>query len=231
MADTKNESGVTEAQGTKKELEGFKIPSFVHRERYTFSFAFKVVGEHHAGKASLMARFIDDYTPSLSHTEYLGYKHAKLGRNVIKINFTSCYYTRSTATFIIFDLTKPSSFVYAQTKLKEERGETDILVLVGNKLDCPRRVLYEVALFTARDYNAIYFELSSRDYYTVRNMFETIAEDVFEQLLQGKVSPSSIGVTVGCYPIIKYNLCERLRRVVGNIRTFTDVAVFCIQKL
>jgi hypothetical protein len=70
-----------------------------------------------------------------------------------------------------------------------------------------------------------YFEVCSREQRGVNFIFESIAESVFLSLASGATRSQRI-VQVGDYPIIRYNLCEKLKRVASNpTKFFVDIIV------
>jgi GTPase SAR1 family protein len=224
-----------------------QVPAFVPRQRYTFSFKFTVHGAHSVGKASLVRRYVSDATYELLNGDtYNMYRpmqrtHVKLGRNTILLNFSHNHKyigelpatpVRGTAMFVVFDLCRQSTFTDAQRLLSmyQRNYAKSIHVLVGNKLDkeSERQVLHDVAWDFARDNGAHYFEVSSRSRYEINNMMVLIAEEVFERILQGRLEELS-DVEAGSYPVIKFNLCEKLRKMVGNKRAFSDIMVRCLK--
>jgi hypothetical protein len=200
------------------------IPAFIPRNRFTFAFNFYVRGHHSAGASSLIARFANNSTPDFT-AQPKKHKHAKLGRNIVKITFSNDLPT-CVAAFFVFDVTSENSFAQVQTLINFERSYKGIKVPVGNKSDLPNRaILYERALFYAQDLGVQYFEVCSREQRGVNFIFESIAESVFLSLASGATRSQRI-VQVGDYPIIRYNLCEKLKRVANNpTKFFIDIIV------
>mmetsp|Transcript_15948 Transcript_15948/g.29200 ORF Transcript_15948/g.29200 Transcript_15948/m.29200 type:complete len:183 (+) Transcript_15948:1768-2316(+) len=159
------------------------------------SFECKIVllGNAAVGKTSLFTRyctgtFIDNYDVSIGGS--FRQKTVALGSKTLTLNIWDTagterfralmpmYYRDAQAAIIVFDLTDPDSFEACQywaDELLKARGAECSLILVGNKLDCPRLVAKDRALEFSRRHNMTYFETSAKTNQNVELLFKETA--------------------------------------------------------
>lgn len=152
-----------------------------------------LLGNSAVGKTSLFTRyctgtFIDNYDVSIGGS--FRQKTVNLGESTLTLNIWDTagterfralmpmYYRDAQAAIIVFDLTDPESFEACEfwaNELVRSRGKECKLILVGNKLDCPRQVPKDKALEFSRRHNMFYCETSAKTNQNVDLLFQETA--------------------------------------------------------
>ncbi|MHA1669951.1 MAG: Rab family GTPase [Promethearchaeota archaeon] len=167
-------------------------------EKGNYTFKFIIVGDHEVGKTSLIRQYVEkkfltDYRATiglnvLAHSfEFQGNSLNltlwDVGAQIFFKRFRKIYYSGAETAFIVYDLTKRSTFENIKTWYQEltEFIERDIpVILVGNKLDLKeqRVVSREEGLELANNLSpdgVSYIETSAKSGENVGDAFKLIA--------------------------------------------------------
>jgi len=98
------------------------------------------------------------------------------------------YYRNAQAALVVYDITKPASFIKARHWVKElhEQASKDIIIaLVGNKYDLVeeneeenRKVAYEEGKQLAEEEGLLFFETSAKTSFNVKEVFLGIGNKI-----------------------------------------------------
>lgn len=98
------------------------------------------------------------------------------------------YYRNAQAALVVYDITKPASFIKARHWVKElhEQASKDIIIaLVGNKYDLVeeneeenRKVAYEEGKQLAEEEGLLFFETSAKSAFNVKEVFLAIGNKI-----------------------------------------------------
>jgi len=182
-------------------------------EKGSYTFKFIIVGDHEVGKTSLIRKYVEnkfltDYRATiglnvLAHSfEFQGNSLNltlwDVGAQVFFKRFRKIYYSGAEAAFIVYDLTKRSTFENIKTwyqELTEFIEDREIpVILVGNKLDLKdqRAVTREEGLELANNLSpdgVSYIETSAKNGENVGDAFKLIA---YHYLLRTKLKEQEI---------------------------------------
>ncbi|TID31116.1 hypothetical protein CANINC_000360 [Pichia inconspicua] len=175
-----------------------------------------LLGEAAVGKSSLVLRFVsNDFQENKEPTIGAAFltQRCTIGERTIKFeiwdtagqerfaNLAHLYYRNAQAALVVYDVTKPASFIKARhwmKELKEQSNKNITVALVGNKFDLilneetgeeiegARKVSIEEAQSLADDEGAMFFETSAKTSYNVNEVFLKIAEKILEKLDNAK---------------------------------------------
>ncbi|VEU22573.1 DEKNAAC103679 [Brettanomyces naardenensis] len=171
-----------------------------------------LLGEAAVGKSSLVLRFVsNDFEENKEPTIGAAFltQRCTIGDKYIKFeiwdtagqerfaNLTPLYYRNAQAALVVYDITKPASFIKARhwvKELHEQASKNIIIALVGNKYDLTldsetgeeiegsRKVSLEEGQNLAEEENLLFFESSAKTGYNVNEMFTTIGEKIPEAI-------------------------------------------------
>ena len=171
-----------------------------------------LLGEAAVGKSSLVLRFVsNDFQENKEPTIGAAFltQRCTIGDKTIKFeiwdtagqerfaNLAHLYYRNAQAALVVYDVTKPASFIKARHWMKElqEQSTKNITVaLIGNKYDLivdeetgeeiegARKVSSEEGKALAEEEGAVFFETSAKTAYNVNEVFMYIAGKILENL-------------------------------------------------
>lgn len=175
-----------------------------------------LLGEAAVGKSSLVLRFVsNDFQENKEPTIGAAFltQRCTINDKTIKFeiwdtagqerfaNLAHLYYRNAQAALVVYDVTKPSSFLKARhwmKELKEQSTKNITVALVGNKFDLvldeesgeeiegARKVSIEEGKSLAEEEGAIFFETSAKTSYNVNEVFMYIAEKLLEKMENAK---------------------------------------------
>lgn len=167
-----------------------------------------LLGEAAVGKSSLVLRFVsNDFQENKEPTIGAAFLTQKctIGDRTIKYeiwdtagqerfaSLAPMYYRNAQAALVVYDITKPASFIKARHWVKElhEQASKDITIaLVGNKVDLVendndseeslRKVSVEEGKALAEEEGLLFFETSAKSAYNVNEVFVDIGAKIPE---------------------------------------------------
>lgn len=167
-----------------------------------------LLGEAAVGKSSLVLRFVsNDFQENKEPTIGAAFLTQKctIGDRTIKYeiwdtagqerfaSLAPMYYRNAQAALVVYDITKPASFIKARHWVKElhEQASKDITIaLVGNKYDLVadendaddslRKVCVEEGRALAEEEGLLFFETSAKTLYNVNEVFVAIGSKIPE---------------------------------------------------
>lgn len=167
-----------------------------------------LLGEAAVGKSSLVLRFVsNDFQENKEPTIGAAFLTQKctIGERTIKYeiwdtagqerfaSLAPMYYRNAQAALVVYDITKPASFIKARHWVKElhEQASKDITIaLVGNKYDLVaddndtdeslRKVSVDEGRALAEEEGLLFFETSAKSSYNVNEVFVAIGSKIPE---------------------------------------------------
>ncbi|CCK71899.1 Rab family GTPase VPS21 KNAG_0I01080 [Huiozyma naganishii CBS 8797] len=178
-----------------------------------------LLGEVAVGKSSIVLRFVsNDFAENKEPTIGAAFLTQRVNINEHTIKFeiwdtagqerfaslAPMYYRNAQAALVVYDVTKPQSFIKARHWVKElhEQASKDIIIaLVGNKIDMldedptERKVAREEGEKLAQEENLLFFETSAKTGANVNEVFLKIGENVpLKQAADGSNNGSGLNV-------------------------------------
>lgn len=172
----------------------------------TTSVKLVLLGEAAVGKSSLVLRFVsNDFQENKEPTIGAAFLTQKctIGDRTIKYeiwdtagqerfaSLAPMYYRNAQAALVVYDITKPASFIKARQWVKElhEQASKDITIaLVGNKFDLVeddnsmddslRKVSIEEGMNLADEEGLLFYETSAKTSYNVNEVFVGIGNKI-----------------------------------------------------
>jgi Ras-related protein Rab-5C len=177
-----------------------------------------LLGEAAVGKSSLVLRFVsNDFQENKEPTIGAAFLTQKctIGDKTIKYeiwdtagqerfaSLAPMYYRNAQAALVVYDITKPASFIKARHWVKElhEQASKDITIaLVGNKYDLVaddgddeeslRKVSVEEGRNLAEEEGLLFFETSAKTSYNVNEVFISIGAKIPAVVSLGDQQPA-----------------------------------------
>ena len=161
-----------------------------------------LLGEAAVGKSSIVLRFVsNDFSENKEPTIGAAFltQRVNIDDHIIKFeiwdtagqerfaSLAPMYYRNAQAALVVYDVTKPQSFIKARHWVKElhEQASKDIIIaLIGNKIDLldddpdERKVSKEEAEKLAEEENLLFFETSAKTAVNINEVFLKIGENI-----------------------------------------------------
>lgn len=177
-----------------------------------------LLGEAAVGKSSIVLRFVsNDFSENKEPTIGAAFltQRVNIDEHTVKFeiwdtagqerfaSLAPMYYRNAQAALVVYDVTKPQSFIKARHWVKElhEQASKDITIaLVGNKIDVlennesERKVAREEGEKLAEEEGLLFFETSAKTGTNVNEVFLGIGERI--PLKKGDAQSGQSGLTV-----------------------------------
>ncbi|CAL9730519.1 vacuolar protein sorting-associated protein 21 [Monosporozyma unispora] len=161
-----------------------------------------LLGEAAVGKSSIVLRFVsNDFAENKEPTIGAAFltQRVNIDDHTVKFeiwdtagqerfaSLAPMYYRNAQAALVVYDVTKPQSFIKARHWVKElhEQASKDIVIaLIGNKVDIldddpnERKVAKEEAEKLAQEENLLFFETSAKTALNINEVFLKIGENI-----------------------------------------------------
>lgn len=161
-----------------------------------------LLGEAAVGKSSIVLRFVsNDFSENKEPTIGAAFltQRVNINDHIVKFeiwdtagqerfaSLAPMYYRNAQAALVVYDVTKPQSFIKARHWVKElhEQASQDIIIaLIGNKIDLleddpdSRKVAQEEGEKLAEEENLLFFETSAKTAININEVFLKIGKTI-----------------------------------------------------
>ena len=177
-------------------------------ENYDLIFKIVLIGDSGVGKTNILSRYINNEfslaTQSTVGVEF-GSKIIKKNGKVIKLqiwdtagqerykSITSAYYKGSRGAFVVYDITRKSTYDNIDKwigELKTNGSEDVLIMLVGNKSDLEekREVITEEVEKKAQEQKLAFCETSALNGKNVEYAFENLINEILKKVEKDKIN-------------------------------------------
>jgi len=190
----------------------------MQKERYDYQYKILMLGDSGSGKTSILIRYTNDtFTPTFITTIGIDFKikTIKIEDKILKLqiwdtagqerfrSITESYYRGAYAIVLLYDVTNRNTFLniknWMESISKNVSSKTKV-VLVGNKIDVDKSLITvstEEGKELSKQYKIPFFECSARKDINIKEIFETIAR----QLYDSRIDIQPIGIKIQPSPI------------------------------
>eukprot|EP01059_Diplonema_ambulator_P003178 TRINITY_DN1282_c0_g1_i2.p1 TRINITY_DN1282_c0_g1~~TRINITY_DN1282_c0_g1_i2.p1 ORF type:complete len:212 (+),score=65.13 TRINITY_DN1282_c0_g1_i2:37-636(+) len=155
-----------------------------------------MVGEMSVGKTSIVNRFIkNEFNTNVRATvgSSCAYRVMKVDDEDVSFclwdtagqeayhSLVDLYFRDAAAVVLVFDVSMPESLEKAKTwitKVHQHAPRGVVVALVGNKIDCEKKILTSDATDSAEDIGAFYAAVSARTGEGIEKLFEDLARKI-----------------------------------------------------
>ena len=194
--------GVSDIIGADWHVAGSVVT--ILRARHVFKVVF--IGDPGVGKTSIVAKhvsaaFKENYIPTLGTN--ISSKNYSIAGNPVSLMIWDIagqevfktviqkYFEGTNAAFIVFDVTRPETYhsvaLWYQEMMRFVPKSTP-LVVIGNKIDLPRKVDRKEGERVAKELGAAYMETSAKTGSNVDQAFEQIAKELLSEAIVARES-------------------------------------------
>ena len=175
-------------------------------DNYDLIFKIVLIGDSGVGKTNILSRFINNefsLTTQATVGVEFGSKIIKKGEKLIKLqiwdtagqerykSITSAYYKGSKGAFVVYDISRKSTFDNVDKwidELKNNGSEDVFIMLVGNKSDLKdkREISEEDVQKKAKLYNVAFCETSALEGKNIEYAFESLINEITKKVEKEK---------------------------------------------
>ena len=167
-------------------------------KHFDLSFKIIIVGDSFVGKTNILSTYIKNtFDQNKNPTIFdLHNKNIKIKNKIINFQIWDTagqeryksiicgFYKNAKGAFIVYDITDLKSFLSVDYWFIDLKNKTDAeIILIGNKCDLTseRKISYQEGRKKASFYNAIFFEVSAKTKYNIRNVFNALTTSIYEK--------------------------------------------------
>jgi len=176
----------------------------MQKEKYDYQYKILMLGDSGSGKTSILMRYTNDtFTPTFITTIGIDFKIkiVKIENKILKLqiwdtagqerfrSITESYYRGASAIVLLYDVTNRKSFLNIKNwmeSISKNVYSKPKIVLVGNKIDVDKSsivVSTEEGKEISKQYKIPFFECSARKDINIKEIFETIARQLYESII------------------------------------------------
>ena len=105
------------------------------------------------------------------------------------------FFRRSIAAFLVYDVTDRDSFLALESwheQIKNNSEEDIVVMLVGNKVDKPDKVIqHEMGQEYAREKGWGFIEVSAKEDINIKTAFTTLVSNIFQIKARDQITPNN----------------------------------------
>ena len=159
-----------------------------------------LVGNKKVGKTSISNRFVENtFTENYETSTEVKFKRKNVvipnTQNIAELHIwdtlgqerfkalAPIFFRRSIAALLVYDVCDRDSFLALETwcqQLKDNTEENIVVILVGNKVDKPDKVIsYDMGAEYAREKGFGFMEVSAKEDINIKSAFSTLTTNIF----------------------------------------------------
>ena len=167
-------------------------------KHFDLSFKIIIVGDSFVGKTNILSTYIKNtFDQNKNPTIFdLHNKNIKIKNKIINFQIWDTagqeryksiicgFYKNAKGAFIVYDITDLKSFLSVDYWFIDLKNKTDAeIILIGNKCDLTseRKISYKEGMNKALFYDSIFFEVSAKTKYNIKNIFNVLTTNIYEK--------------------------------------------------
>ena len=167
-------------------------------KHFDLSFKIIIVGDSFVGKTNILSTYIKNtFDQNKNPTIFdLHNKNIKIKNKIINFQIWDTagqeryksiicgFYKNAKGAFIVYDITDLKSFLSVDYWFIDLKNKTDAeIILIGNKCDLTseREISYKEGMNKALFYDSIFFEVSAKTKYNIKNIFNVLTTNIYEK--------------------------------------------------
>ena len=167
-------------------------------KHFDLSFKIIIVGDSFVGKTNILSTYIKNtFDQNKNPTIFdLHNKNIKIKNKIINFQIWDTagqeryksiicgFYKNAKGAFIVYDITDLKSFLSVDYWFIDLKNKTDAeIILIGNKCDLTseRKISYKEGMNNALFYDSIFFEVSAKTKYNIKNIFNVLTTNIYEK--------------------------------------------------